>query len=118
MHIHRIVMMAMMTAVAAAAVAAGPDAVLLERGKLAGGQVFKEPWGECISRNLTPHPTGLKDWSDALIIKAVREGVGRDGKPYRPPMGFDFYKGISDNDMGALVAYLRSLKPQAFAGSK
>jgi hypothetical protein len=31
-------------------------------------------------------------------------------------MAFDFYKNISDADMGALLAYLRSLKPQAFAG--
>jgi hypothetical protein len=33
-----------------------------------------------------------------------------------PPMGFGFYKNISDADMGALIAYLRSLKPQAFGG--
>ena len=62
------------------------------------------------------HPTGLKDWTDAQIIKAVREGVDRDGKPYKPPMGFAFYKSISDADMAALVAYLRSLRPQTFAG--
>lgn len=93
------------------------DKGMLQLGKLgAGGQVFKGPWGESVSRNLTPHPSGLKDWSDAQIVKAVREGVGRDGTPYRPPMGFGFYKSISDADMAALVAYLRSLAPQPFAG--
>jgi len=93
------------------------DKGMLQLGKLgAGGQKFPGPWGESVSRNLTPHPTGLKDWSDAQIIKAVREGVDRDGKPYKPPMGFGFYKSISDADMAALVAYLRSLKAQNFSG--
>lgn len=82
----------------------------------AGGQVFKGPWGASVSRNLTAHPTGLKGWSDADIAKAIRTGVSREGQPYRPPMAFPFYKGISDEDMGALIAYLRSLKPEPFAG--
>lgn len=77
----------------------------------AGGQVFKGPWGESVSRNLTPHDSGLKGWTDAQIIKAVREGVDRSGTPYKPPMAYGFYKSISDADMGALVAYLRSLPP-------
>ena len=82
----------------------------------AGGQVFKGPWGQSVSRNLTPHETGLKGWTDAQIARAVREGVNRDGQPYKPPMAFSFYRNISDADMAALVAYLRSLKPQPMAG--
>lgn len=82
----------------------------------AGGQSFKGPWGESISRNLTPHPTGLKDFTDAQIIKSVRQGVDRSGQPYKPPMAYDYYKNISDADMAALIAYLRSLKPQTFGG--
>ena len=90
---------------------------MLQHDKLgAGGQKIPGPWGESVSRNLTPHPTGLKGWTDAQIIKSVREGIDRDGKPYKPPMGFAFYKNISDTDMAALVTYLRSLKPQTFAG--
>ena len=92
--------------------------MLIKSNLGAGGQVFKGPWGESISRNLTPHASGLKDWTDAQIIKTLREGVDRTGQPYKPPMAFDFYKNISDADMGALLAYLRSLKPQAFAGKK
>lgn len=93
------------------------DKGMLQLGKLgAGGQVFKGPWGESVSRNLTPHPSGLKDWTDAQIIRAVREGKDRDGQPYRPPMAYDFYKTISDADMAALVGYLRALGPLPFAG--
>ncbi len=80
-----------------------------------GGMVFKGPWGESVSRNLTPHESGLKNWTDAQIAKAIREGADRDGKPYKPPMAFTFYRNINDADMAALIAYLRSLKPQAWA---
>ena len=42
--------------------------------------------------------------------------MDRSGQAYKPPMGFAFYKNINDADMAALVSYLRSLKPQPFAG--
>ena len=80
----------------------------------AGGNPIKGPWGVSVSRNLTP--TGLKDWSDAEIARAIREGKSRDGSALRPPMAFDWYKNISDEDMKALIAYLRSLKPLPFGG--
>ncbi len=93
------------------------DKGMLQLGNLgAGGQVFKGPWGESVARNLTPHKSGLKDWTDAQIAKAIRSGVDKNGQPYKPPMAFDFYKNINDADMSALIAYLRSLKPQEFAG--
>jgi mono/diheme cytochrome c family protein len=93
------------------------DKGMIERAKLgSGGQVFKGPWGESVSRNLTPHESGLKGWTDAQIAKAIREGVDKNGQQLKPPMGFDFYKNIDDADMSAMIAYLRSLKPQTFAG--
>ena len=42
---------------------------------------------------------------------AVRQGARPDGTKLRPPMAFGYYKNISDDDMNAIVAYLRSLKP-------
>ena len=77
----------------------------------AGGQVFPGPWGQSVSRNLTPHETGLKGWTDQQIAHSIRTGMNREGQPYKPPMAFGFYKNISDADMSALIAYLRSLKP-------
>ncbi|MGZ8290891.1 MAG: c-type cytochrome [Telluria sp.] len=79
-----------------------------------GGRVFPGPWGESVSRNLTPHDTGLKTWSDAQISTAVRGGVNRDGAPYKPPMAFQHYKNINDADMAAITAYLRTLPPRPF----
>jgi mono/diheme cytochrome c family protein len=77
----------------------------------AGGNPFKGPWGVAVARNLTPHPSGLQDWSDAEIARAIREGVRRDGSPLKPPMAYAWYRNIDDADMRALVAYIRSLKP-------
>lgn len=82
----------------------------------AGGFVFKGPWGVSVARNLTPHESGLKSWSDAEIARAIREGVSRDGSRLKPPMAFPFYRTIGDDDMKALIAYLRSLKPVPFGG--
>ncbi|MEP6609502.1 MAG: cytochrome c [Burkholderiaceae bacterium] len=80
----------------------------------AGGNPLKGPWGISVSRNLTP--TSLKTWSDAEIATAIREGKSRDGTPLKPPMAFAWYKNINDDDMAAIVAYLRSLKPLPLAG--
>lgn len=80
----------------------------------AGGNPFKGPWGVSVSRNLTPHESGLKGWSDAEIARAIREGVRKDGSQLKPPMAYSWYKSINESDMKALVAYLRSLKPLPF----
>jgi mono/diheme cytochrome c family protein len=77
----------------------------------AGGNSFKGPWGVSVSRNLTPHESGLKDWDDALIARAIRDGLHKDGTPLKPPMGFGWYKNINEADMTALIAFLRSLTP-------
>jgi mono/diheme cytochrome c family protein len=84
----------------------------------AGGQVFKGPWGERVSPNLTPDESGLKNWTDKQIEHVLRHGTDADGKRYGPPMAFDWYKNINDEDMGALIAYLRSLPPLPFAGER
>jgi mono/diheme cytochrome c family protein len=82
----------------------------------AGGFVFKGPWGASVARNLTPHDSGLKNWSDAEIARAIRTGVSRDGSRLKPPMAFPWYSNINDADMKAITAYLRSLKPLPLGG--
>jgi len=83
----------------------------------AGGVEYRGPWGLAVSRNLTPHESGLRDWTDQEIERAVREGVRRDGSRLKPPMPYNAYKRISDSDMKALIAYMRSLPPTAFGGT-
>ncbi|MEO6985642.1 MAG: c-type cytochrome [Paralcaligenes sp.] len=81
----------------------------------AGGQLIKWPaGGEAVTPNLTPDESGLKSWSDAQIAHAIRDGVDKDGVHLKRIMAFDWYRNINDSDMNALIAYLRSLKPEPF----
>lgn len=78
----------------------------------AGGFVFHGPWGQSVAANLTPDKeTGLGNWTDAQIKAAITTGVGANGAKLRPPMAFGYYKNINNDDLDAIVAYLRSLKP-------
>lgn len=77
-----------------------------------GGEKFEGPWGIAVSRNLTPHPEdGLGKWTDAEIKRAITQGVSKNGAKLFPPMGYSFYAKVKDEDLDAIVAYLRSLKP-------
>lgn len=78
----------------------------------AGGNKFPGPWGESISANLTPDKeTGIGTWTDAQIKRAITTGVDKNGVKLRPPMGFQYYKNIKAEDLNAIVAFLRTLKP-------
>ncbi|WP_168213062.1 MULTISPECIES: cytochrome c [unclassified Bradyrhizobium] len=90
----------------------GPD-LLADMSKfLAGGQKFTSPAFVTYSRNLTPdHDTGIGSWTDEQIIRAMREGVTKEGKTLGPPMPFDMLNKLSDDDAKAIVAYLRTMKP-------
>jgi mono/diheme cytochrome c family protein len=75
-----------------------------------GGKPFYGPWGTSVSANLTSDETsGLGDWSDAEIERAIRTGVARDGHKLFPPMPFAAYQNLAADDMAALITYLRSL---------
>lgn len=79
-----------------------------------GGQPFTGPWGTTVARNITQDKEhGLGQWTDAQIRHAIADGVRPDGAKLGPPMAFHFYKSIPDEDMNALVAYLRSLPPRS-----
>jgi hypothetical protein len=72
------------------------------------------PWGISYAANLTPDPTGIGNWTEANFIKAIREGKfkGMDGtRPLMPPMPWDFYKYWTDDEIKAVFAYLKSVKP-------
>jgi mono/diheme cytochrome c family protein len=76
----------------------------------AGGFEFEGPWGKSVSRNITSSKTkGLGAWTDAEIKTAVTQGKSKDGSPLKPPMGFPHYAKMTDADLGAVVAYLRTV---------
>ncbi len=62
--------------------------------------------------NITPDPeTGIGAWSDGELVRALREGLNREGRVLFPAMEAELWRGLSDEDALALVAYLRSLPP-------
>ena len=68
--------------------------------------------GRLCIRNITPDvETGIGSWSDGEIARAIREGVSRNGEALFPIMPWFMYTGMSDEDVGAVIAYLRSQPP-------
>lgn len=75
---------------------------------LAGRLVDDSPAMHAVSANITPGGA-VKDWTDAEFMKAIREGIRPDGSLIGPPMPFEVYGGISDDDLASIVAYLRTV---------
>ena len=72
-----------------------------------GGFEFPGPWGVSVSRNITPK--GIGSWTDAEIKRAITTGVSKDGSHLKPPMGFPYYAHMTDADLNAVIAYLRTV---------
>ncbi|SDY11160.1 c-type cytochrome [Citreimonas salinaria] len=83
----------------------GPD---WGAGFARGGFEFHGPWGTSIAPNLTNHPAGLADYSDAEV-KQMITGTRPDGSPMLPPMPYVYFDKMTERDMNALVLYLRSI---------
>jgi mono/diheme cytochrome c family protein len=78
-----------------------------------GGREFPGPWGVSTARNITSSKaSGIGDWSDAEIKRAITQGVRRDGTKLKPPMGYPYYAKMTDGDVDAMVAYLRTVPPK------
>ncbi|WP_146347991.1 c-type cytochrome [Phaeobacter marinintestinus] len=78
-------------------------------GSLAyGGWDIVEPGFVAHAPNITPGGR-IADWSDAELARAIREGIRPDGSVIGPPMPMGLYRGLSDSDLDAIVAYIRTL---------
>jgi mono/diheme cytochrome c family protein len=87
----------------------GPDGPVAGQ-ELAGRLVEQNELFTAIAPNITPSGA-IGKWSDAGLAKAIREGVRPDGTIIGPPMPFVFYRDLSDNDLAAIVAFLRTIPP-------
>jgi mono/diheme cytochrome c family protein len=75
-----------------------------------GGREFPGPWGVSISRNLTSSKTkGIGEWTDAEIKRAMVTGIDKDGNKLKPPMGYQYYAHMTDADLDAVIAWVRTL---------
>ncbi|MBL7730958.1 MAG: cytochrome c [Chitinophagaceae bacterium] len=65
--------------------------------------------GEVTAPNITPF--ALKDWTDEEIIKTLTGGINKKGDTLFPIMPYPHYSGLAKEDVLAIVAYIRTLKP-------
>jgi mono/diheme cytochrome c family protein len=78
-----------------------------------GGPMVGLPPGSPIPANLTPHATGLAAWSEADFVKALRTGARPDGRVLDPKaMPWKTFGQMTDEELGAIWLYLRTLPPQ------
>jgi mono/diheme cytochrome c family protein len=80
-------------------------------GKKGAGKVFSDgKFGLIVAPNITPDAeTGAGLWTDDMLARAVREGISHDGRALFPAMPYKNFSRLSDEDLAAVVVYLRSI---------
>src|SRR5215470_16552746 len=80
----------------------------------AGGYAFATPFGVIYSTNITPDAeTGIGSWSEAAFMRAMHEGVSRDGRHLYPAFPYTHFALMPDDDVQALYAYIMTRDPVA-----
>jgi cytochrome c553 len=74
---------------------------------------WQGPWGFSVASNLTPDAaTGLgTKYTEASFITTMRTGKKPNGTPILPPMPSEVYQNMTDDDLKAIFAYLKTVKP-------
>jgi hypothetical protein len=74
---------------------------------------FSGPWGVSYTANLTPDQnTGLGIWTEEMFVQTIRTGRHMGvSRPINPPMPWQMYRNATDEDLKAIYAYLRTIKP-------
>ena len=83
-------------------------------GMMGAGDIVPEKGlpGRVVAANLTPDPkTGAGTWTDDQLARAIREGIGHDGRALFPMMPFTNFRHLPDEDLASVIVYLRSLPP-------
>jgi hypothetical protein len=82
-------------------------------GREGSGHIWSDqnlPW--LIASNITPDKeTGAGNWSDDTLARAMREGIGHDGRALSLIMPYQEYREMSDEDLASVIAYLRTVPP-------
>jgi len=94
------------------ALAGGCACHTVPKGQLnAGARAFPIPFGTVYSTNITQDKeTGLGNWTDQQISDAMTKGIRPDGSRILPVMPYEKYSGMAQEDLKALIAYLRTIK--------
>ena len=89
-----------------------PGAPPIESKKGGGSIMVDEDGFRMVAPNITTDKeTGAGTWTDDMFARAIREGVGHDGRALYPLMLYQEFKYFSDEDIKSIVVYLRTLPP-------
>ncbi len=78
----------------------------------AGGRPLSTPFGAIYATNITPDPeTGIGRWSASDFLRAMHEGVGKDGRELYPAFPYDHFSHVADEDVNAIYAFLMTRDP-------
>ena len=80
-----------------------------------GFTAFVGPWGISFAANLSPDDTGIGNWKLEQFKTALRKGKSKGLEHNRdllPPMPWQMYRHMTDEDIEAVFTYLKSLPPQ------
>ena len=73
----------------------------------AGGRALTTPFGVIYGSNITPDPqSGIGRWTEAAFVRALRQGVDREGRHLYPAFPYDHFRLIADDDLHALYAFV------------
>lgn len=89
---------------------------LESKGLVATGDLtaWVGPWGISYTANITSDGTGIGNWQEEQFIYALREGKLKGmptSRPLLPPMPWQMYKHMTDNELKAIFAYLKTTTP-------
>jgi mono/diheme cytochrome c family protein len=87
-------------------------------GEKGGGHVFPTeeallpaPY-RAVAPNISPDPEyGAGKWKDSDFVRALRRGIGHDGRVLFPLMPYQYFRNLSDEDLASIIVYIRSIPP-------
>ena len=83
-----------------------------DRLPFAGGVPLHTPFGTIFGSNITPDPTtGIGTWSKADFMRAMRDGIAKDGSHLYPAFPYDHFTRASDTDLELLYGFLMRREP-------
>lgn len=89
-----------------------PGAPPLPGRKGAGALLSERGDRRIVAPNITPDvETGAGGWTDDMLARAIREGIGHDGRALYWGMWYQSFAGLSDEDLASVIVYLRTLPP-------
>jgi mono/diheme cytochrome c family protein len=80
-------------------------------GRKGGGKILREDADRrLVAPNITPDvDTGAGKWTDDMFARAIREGIGHDGRALSPHMWYGGFRALADEDLAAVIVYVRSI---------